>query len=268
MAGKRKGMTGNSDGQQPATDGPGADDHEPQGRKRGEGTPGTSEWLETLRAFAAAEPSPRRAELHRTGNALRRIVHRLHSNRADTDELAEVAGDLERLADRLDDGLPAGSMYEGFGESPLAGPDPHAFFDHSPMLGRANPLAPPLELWHDAGMMRGSAYFDAAYEGPPGCVHGGYIAAAFDEVLGSAQSLGGRPGMTGRLTIHYRSPTPLHTKLAFEARIGQVSGRKTMVHGTLHAGDRLCAEAEGLFIAIDTEKFASLRADRDERLGT
>ena len=42
--------------------------------------------------------------------------------------------------------------------------------------------------------------FGSAYEGPPGCVHGGYVAAAFDEMLGFVQSLGGNPGMTARLT--------------------------------------------------------------------
>ena len=40
--------------------------------------------------------------------------------------------------------------------------------------------------------------------------HGGYVAAAFDEVLGLAQDLGGQSGMTGTLTIKYRRPTPLH----------------------------------------------------------
>ena len=54
--------------------------------------------------------------------------------------------------------------------------------------------------------MVGTATFGAAYEGPPGCVHGGFVAAAFDEVLGSTQSLSGEPGMTGRLTVNYRSP--------------------------------------------------------------
>jgi hypothetical protein len=43
--------------------------------------------------------------------------------------------------------------------------------------------------------------FGSAYEGPPGCVHGGYVAAAFDEMLGFVQSLGGNPGMTARLTF-------------------------------------------------------------------
>lgn len=238
-----------------------------QQRAEQSSTPGSSRWLEILKELRTAELSPRRAELHRSGMALRRIMHRIHGNRAEAPELAAVADELEQLAERLESGLPGVSMYEGFGESPLAGPDPHAFFDHSPMLGRANPLAPPLELWHDNGMVRGTATFGPAYEGPPGCVHGGYIAAAFDEVLGSAQSLGGRPGMTGRLTIHYRSPTPLRTKLDFEAHVADVSGRKTRVEGSLSANGRLCAEAEGLFIAIDFSRLAKLWADREERFG-
>jgi acyl-coenzyme A thioesterase PaaI-like protein len=237
------------------------------GREGPPGTPGNPEWSSLLNAYASEAPSARRIELHRTGEALRRIVHRIHGSKAGGDDLAAVADELERLAQQVDD-LPAGSMYEGFGEAPLAGRDPHAFFDHSPMLGRANPLAPPLELWAEDEVMRGRATFGAAYEGPPGCVHGGYIAAAFDEVLGATQSFGGRPGMTGRLTIHYRSPTPLRTELRFEARVVDVSGRKTLTHGTLHAGDRLCAEAEGLFISIDIVKMAQLRAEREELFGS
>ncbi|HEY8545400.1 MAG TPA: hypothetical protein VIL36_10150, partial [Acidimicrobiales bacterium] len=173
--------------------------------------PGNSMWTTLLRDYATEPPSERRAELQRTGNALRRIVHRLHGSKAGPEDLRPVADRLEALAEALEQ-LPSGSLYEGFGEATLGAGDRHAFFDHSPMLGRANPLAPPIELWPDGDVMRGKATFGSAYEGPPGCVHGGYVAAAFDEVLGSAQSLGGRPGMTGRLTIHYRSPTPLGTE--------------------------------------------------------
>lgn len=228
--------------------------------------PGSASWPEFLNEFATAEPSPRRAEMHRTGDALRRIIDRLHGSPAPDDELATAADELERLADRLD-AFPGGSLYEGFSESPLAGRDPHAFFDHSPMLGRANPLAPPIELTVEEDVLRGRVTFGSAYEGPPGCVHGGYVAAAFDEVLGSTQSLAGRPGMTARLTINYRSPTPLHTELRFEGRVTEVSGRKTFTHGTLHAGDRLCAEGEGLFVAIDFAKVAEMQRRRDEAFG-
>ncbi len=43
------------------------------------------------------------------------------------------------------------------------------------------------------GRIVGSVTFTAAYEGPPGCVHGGYVAAAFDELLGVTQSLAAAP---------------------------------------------------------------------------
>jgi acyl-coenzyme A thioesterase PaaI-like protein len=91
-------------------------------------------------------------------------------------------------------------------------------------------------------------------------VHGGFLAAAFDEVLGMAQSLTGNPGMTGTLTIRYRRPTPLLTELTFEAFVDRVEGRKIFTHGTLSANGLLTAEAEGLFIAVGQERFAAMAA--------
>jgi acyl-coenzyme A thioesterase PaaI-like protein len=228
--------------------------------------PGSPGWPQFLSDLAEAPASPRRAELHRTGQALRHILDRLHGSPAPAEELAAVADELERLAVRLD-AFPGGSLYEGFAESTLAGADPHAFFDHSPMLGRANPLAPPIQLWQETDRMYGRVTFSSAYEGPPGCVHGGYVAAAFDEVLGSTQSLAGRPGMTANLSVDYRSPTPLHTELRFESWVTDVSGRKTYTHGTLHAYDRLCAEADGLFVAVPFDRVAELRRQRDAAFG-
>ena len=110
------------------------------------------------------------------------------------------------IAGQLDD-WPHGTLYEGFAEAANAGADPHAMFEHSPFIGRANPLAPP--MLPARGRRRASRVevrFGSAYEGPPGCVHGGYIAGAFDELLGATQSLSGNPGMTARLTVNYRTP--------------------------------------------------------------
>jgi acyl-coenzyme A thioesterase PaaI-like protein len=225
-------------------------------------TPGSAGWPQHLNDFRDATPSERRAELRRLADGMRGVLHRLVQTSAPVEMISAAADELEALAERFGE-HPNASIYEGFAEAANSG-DPFAFFDHSPMLGKANPLAPPIELWVDGETMRGRACFGAAYEGPPGCVHGGYIAAAFDEVLGSTQSLAGNPGMTGRLTVHYRSPTPLHTELSFEGVLERVEGRKIFTRGSLRAGDRLCAEAEGLFISIDFSKFAALKAARDE----
>ena len=151
--------------------------------------------------------------------------------------------------------------FEGFPEAANAG-DPHAFFDHSPFAGRANPLAPPIEMEIAEDKVIARVNYGAAYEGPPGSVHGGHIAAAFDEVLGMAQSLGGQPGMTGTLTIRYRKPTPLHADIRIEAWITNMEGRKTFTKGTMYAGDLVTAEADAVFISVDMARIAELMSRR------
>lgn len=226
--------------------------------------PGSPSWATHLNELRDLELSPRRTQLVRLSDAMRGVLHRLVQTNAPVEVIAEAADTLETVVALLA-AHGAASTYEGFAESANAG-EPFAFFDHSPMLGRANPLAPPIELSLVDGRIIGRASFGAAYEGPPGCVHGGYIAAAFDEVLGSTQSLSGAPGMTGRLTVNYRSPTPLHTELRFEGTLDRVDGRKIYTTGALFAGDRLCAEAEGLFISMNAGKFAELKARREAGL--
>ncbi len=103
--------------------------------------------------------------------------------------------------------------------------------------------------------IRADAWFDWAYEGPPNCVHGGVIAETFDEMLGAANMVAGNPGMTGTLTIRYRTPTPLRTPLRIEARCLDRDGRKIRTWGGIYHGDRLTAEAEGLFIEVRPTQF-------------
>ena len=151
--------------------------------------------------------------------------------------------------------------YEGPSESSLA--PLNSFLDRSPIIGAINPLSVPMrmEIDGDGGTestVVGHAIFPAAYEGPPGCVHGGFIAAYFDEVLGMAQSLSGNPGMTVNLTVDYRAPTPLKQTVIFRGRVASIDGRKISVLGTLHHGETLCAEAKGLFVSMRPEVFSRL----------
>jgi len=204
-------------------------------------------------------------EKRRLAAAMRTVISRLVEIEAPETELAAAADGLERYAARLAT-HPRPNRYEGWSETSASG-DVGSFFDHSPMIGLSNPLAPPIELNADPDGRRvhGHAIFGSAYEGPPGCVHGGYIAAAFDELLGFANSLSGTPGMTGTLTIRYRRPTPLHTSLRFEGRYERSEGRKIFTTGQLFARDALCAEADGLFVAVDPERFRRLFEERTKR---
>jgi acyl-coenzyme A thioesterase PaaI-like protein len=201
------------------------------------------------------------AQKRRLATAMRRVIDRLVTSDAPEDELAVAAERLERYADHLETHR-QGRPYSGFAEAANAG-NIGAFFDASPVIGLANPLAPPLRLAAEGGVITGDVHFGAAYEGPPGCVHGGWVAAAFDEFLGFVMATTGNPGMTGTLKVIYRSPTPLQTDLRFEAGEWRTEGRKTIATGRLWAGDRLCAEAEGIFIAIAHTRFADLLAERE-----
>jgi acyl-coenzyme A thioesterase PaaI-like protein len=199
---------------------------------------------------------------------MRRIIERLHVVDAPASELAQAADAAKGFADRLDEAMPKQRSWYEVSEAAVAGA-PGGFFDRSPIIGLANPLAAPvrLEIIEDASgpHVEGSAVFGAAYEGPPGNVHGGIVAAAFDEVLGMAQSLSGQAGFTGTLTIRYRSPTPLYENLRFRGWVERVEGRKIFTAGTCHAGERLTAEAEGIFITVDQSRFEELLKEREKR---
>jgi len=193
----------------------------------------------------------------RLADAMRRVIEHVVLSDAPEEELSAASDALERYADRLE-AHPKLVRVMGHPEAATSG-NVAAFFDQSPVIGLANPLAPPLTIARSGELSaRATATFGSAYEGPPGHVHGGWVAAAFDEVLGYVQSLGGNPGMTGRLTVHYRRPTPLHVELRFEAQLVREEGRKIITEAQVYAGDILTAEAEGLFVSIPSERLAAL----------
>jgi acyl-coenzyme A thioesterase PaaI-like protein len=210
------------------------------------------------------DESSKWTQKRRLADAMRLVIERLVPSNAPEEELRRAADALERYADQLR-AHPRLRYVHGFGESATAG-DVGAFFDQSPMIGLANPLAPPIRLAQTGPRTaQGLVTFGSAYEGPPGSVHGGFVAAAFDEVLGYVQSLGERPGMTGTLIVRYRTPTPLHTELRFEAELVGMEGRKIFTKAHVQGDGRLCAEAEGIFISVPRERFAALEAQRAER---
>jgi hypothetical protein len=169
------------------------------------------------------------------------------------DALVAAAETVERLVADLS--AEAGTVRRTR-QPPDAGRPTVEYFPTSPVAGILNPVAPPLVLevvdGADGGPpeIHGSAWFDYSYEGPPNCVHGGVIAAAFDEILGAANIVAGSPGMTGTLTVRYRQPTPLRSDIRLEARFLEQSGRKIRTWGGMYHGDVMTAEAEGLFIEV------------------
>ena len=90
--------------------------------------------------------------------------------------------------------------------------------------------------------------FSNGHTGPPGTVHGGWVAYAFDEVLGWANVHAGHPGMTGKLTVRYRKPTPVGRPVEFRVPWPRIEGKRVHTHGTLTVDGVITAEADGLFV--------------------
>jgi acyl-coenzyme A thioesterase PaaI-like protein len=198
-------------------------------------------------------------------DAVRELMHNLAATDAPEEELLLIAEQVRESARRFAV-QPVMDNPPGVAEMSLAA-GMEVFRDRSPVVGMANPLAPPAELVvdRDEKTVTGDVFFGAAYQGAPGCVHGGFVAALFDEALGMATIFSGQPGMTGWIKVSYRSPTPLETPLRISARMDDFTGRKIMTSAELMAGDTLVAEATGLLITIPNEKFAQLRNAAAER---
>lgn len=233
-----------------------------------------------LARWHALPLTERRQAQRRLAAAGRQVIEALVSTNAPTERLADLAAQTEALASELGH-YGTVEAYSGFAEAANAGealerfraavasgdPEAFAFFDASPFIGLSNPLAPPVTLRYSDDSVEGEVRFGSAYEGPPGCVHGGYIAAVFDELLGATQSLSGTQGMTANLTVDYRRPTPLHSTLVLEGTLVSFEGRKIVTRGVIRHDGEVTAEAQGLFIAMSPEMFGSLVDRRDQRQG-
>jgi acyl-coenzyme A thioesterase PaaI-like protein len=117
------------------------------------------------------------------------------------------------------------------------------------VIGMRNPIAPPLAVnYDDDGRCWSDFALGAAYEGPPGLVHGGVCALVLDHILGEAASEGlTKPLFTGTITVRYLRGTPLG-RLRAEAVIERREDVKTFVRGTISDTAGTTAEAQGIFI--------------------
>src|SRR5205807_2432966 len=168
----------------------------------------------------------RKHELVREVKRLIDLTAHIDVERADRDELAQLADDAAALADRLE---PLPSLLDVGGMAAQQGPQ-GALLERSGISGRANPLAPPMK-WHpDGDILRGCAGDPAALgrqwppgggdqrrgasgargrEGPVGSGHGAGVAAAVRGPRGMAQMATGIGRYTGTRTVKMLRPTPL-----------------------------------------------------------
>ncbi|HWD51431.1 MAG TPA: PaaI family thioesterase [Acidimicrobiales bacterium] len=197
----------------------------------------------------------------RLAAALRLLINDAVAADLDNAVVTEAAEAVEAVHAKL--AAAAGPVKRPRGQPDIASAA-QDFFPTSPVMGLANPIAPPVIVSIVDGVdggsreIRGEANFGFPYEGPPTCVHGGVIAETFDELLGACCIVSGNHGMTGTLTIRYRKPTPLRTDLRLEARYLRRDGRKIYAWAGIYHGDLLTAEADGLFIDVAPAQFVAI----------
>jgi len=189
-----------------------------------------------------------RARKHRLVREVKRVVEvvaHLDSATAEADAVAAATDTARTLADELEE-QPSLRATGGLGSQPGA---QGSLLERSGISGRSNPLAPPVQWTVGEDGTHGTAVYSGAYEGPIGHVHGGFVAAAFDDLMGAAQVASGQAGYTGTLTVRMLRPTPLERRIDYEAHVDRVEGRKIWVDATSRCDGELLAEASIVFIA-------------------
>uniref|UniRef100_A0AAU2V2A1 Acyl-coenzyme A thioesterase THEM4 n=1 Tax=Streptomyces sp. NBC_00003 TaxID=2903608 RepID=A0AAU2V2A1_9ACTN len=97
-----------------------------------------------------------------------------------------------------------------------------------------------------------------AHQGAPGLAHGGVLATALDETLGSLNWLLRVIAVTGRLETDFARPVPVGTVLHLQAEVTAVAGRKIYSRATGRIGGPegpVAVRAKALFIEVKVDHF-------------
>ena len=121
--------------------------------------------------------------------------------------------------------------------------------------GRSHPCSPELRWQEASNRITGTVKFSQAFEGPPGHVHGGWVAGVLDHLMGMTHVRTGHPGMTGGLSVRYLKPTPLNQRIEVSAQATELDDKRTEVNAEMRFGETTTATAEAIFVRVDREKF-------------
>jgi acyl-coenzyme A thioesterase PaaI-like protein len=187
----------------------------------------------------AAEPDGADAAV-RLAAAVRRLNQAVAASAATDDLLDDVAAAVETLADRLEPHRETSRYPQGERIGGARG----VFLTH-PIIGATTPGAPPLSVAPDGERLVGRVTYRPLHEGPPGFVHGGVMAEAFDAMVVMTAGINGLGGFSRSLLIRFRRPAPLDVSLCYEGEIESTGERSTIVKVTLRDGDTVYAECTG-----------------------
>ncbi|WP_329407702.1 hypothetical protein OG563_36865 [Nocardia vinacea] len=133
------------------------------------------------------------------------------------------------------------------------------YLDHASDIGAYNPCFPEYRFDHlSAAAAAGRVTFPLVHEGPPGLVHGGFLAVFFDAVVQHQNCVVGLTGKTRSLNVTYRRPTPILLELRFEIlrSVGETGIEST---ARLILEDEVLCTAVVQTVALPPERLAGAR---------
>jgi len=139
---------------------------------------------------------------------------------------------------------------------------------HCFVCGRQNPIGLKLDFFEDADIGQVVSHFEVPgeYQGYPGVVHGGVIAAVLDEVSGRAIMQNGSYEdlmATLRLTIRYRRPTPTETPLTAVGWVERRGNVGVRVASEIRLADgTVTAECNAVMAAVPEEFLANSEEEK------
>lgn len=186
-------------------------------------------------------------ELHTLVARVHELVDAVAHTEADATELTRASAAVHELTERLNvKRRDIGAMLE---QTRADGGTDYQTLTNV-VSGASNPAAVPLVLERTEDGVWSEVTLNGTYQGPPGLVHGGWIAAMLDQALGSASSAAGMVGLTANLDVSYRNPTPLNVPLEITARVTGAERRKVYVSGEIRHNGEVTAEGTAVMVRL------------------
>ncbi len=208
--------------------------------------------LGDFRIGEVPEPTAEYVVRRRIGEALKQVADRMVRCDATLAEIEAIAADLEAAAAKTTGfGRRSQSgIYERLFNRTASHQDVLDIVDYEIFTGLSTPISPPMTLWIDGDVVRGKANLGLPFQGPPGRVHGGIVAAMLDVLMAKTQDITGTLGVTGTLNIRFIRGTPLKTDIDMEARVLRTEGRKLFCEGRFYVNGEQTVHADGIWIAM------------------
>lgn len=133
------------------------------------------------------------------------------------------------------------------------------------ICGRLNPVGLKMDFYTiKPGQVRADIIIPAHYEGYPGVVHGGIVAAILDETGGRAfMQDPARFMVTAQLNVRYRQPVPSGSPLVVLGTVGKTRGKVSQAVSEIQdAEGHVLANAELVLVDIPESMLAEMNPER------